>query len=239
MDGHGSNEVAEFVRDTFPVYLKESEAFKSKDYEKALTEACVKVDDFLRSPEGIPTLLKYTNAYSASKELPQKIRNNSLNEEVGCTACIVLITQDRIICANLGDSRCVLGYEEGEKIVAKPLSTDHKPNLPSEKQRIEKEGGFVEDNRVDGGLNLGRSLGDLKYKLNIKVGPGEQKVSCVPEIKTFQIDNHCKFLIVACDGIWDCKTSEHAVEFFTIPIKKRQYPITTIVGNLLDNIIAP
>ena len=87
------------------------------------------------------------------------------------------------------------------------MSIDHKPNLPEEKARIEKAGGFVEDNRVDGGLNLARSLGDLKYKKDPKAQIDEQKVSCVPEIKTHPIDDSCKFLIIACDGIWDCLTS--------------------------------
>lgn len=44
------------------------------------------------------------------------------------------------------------------------MSVDHKPELPSEMARIEKAGGFVEENRVKGILNLSRSLGDLEYK---------------------------------------------------------------------------
>ena len=57
---------------------------------------------------------------------------------------------------------------EGEKLVAKELSVDHKPNLPEEMERIKKAGGEVKQNRVDGGLNLGRSIGDLYYKLDPK-----------------------------------------------------------------------
>ena len=78
----------------------------------------------------------------------------------GCTACVAIITDTEIICANAGDSRCVLS-ETGKAI---ELSIDHKPDLSTEKARIEKAGGFVEDNRVKGVLNLSRSLGDLEYK---------------------------------------------------------------------------
>lgn len=54
MDGHGSNEVADFVKDKFGSYLKESEGYKEKDYGKALTNACIKMDEFLKSKEGNP-----------------------------------------------------------------------------------------------------------------------------------------------------------------------------------------
>ena len=44
------------------------------------------------------------------------------------------------------------------------MSIDHKPDMPFEKKRIEKAGGFVDEQRVKGVLNLSRSLGDLEYK---------------------------------------------------------------------------
>ena len=52
----------------------------------------------------------------------------------------------------------------GDKLSAIDMSVDHKPDNVEEKRRIEKAGGYVEDNRVKGVLNLSRSLGDLEYK---------------------------------------------------------------------------
>lgn len=71
-----------------------------------------------------------------------------------------MITETEVYCANAGDSRCVLS-NNGSAI---EMSIDHKPENYAEKLRIERAGGFVEDNRVKGILNLSRSLGDLEYK---------------------------------------------------------------------------
>ena len=75
----------------------------------------------------------------------------------------MLITAEHIFCANAGDSRAVLSRNHK----AIPLSFDHKPSNDTEKKRIEAAGGFVEEDRVNGSLNLSRSLGDFGYKNNI------------------------------------------------------------------------
>lgn len=80
---------------------------------------------------------------------------------IGCTANVILIDNyERLIIANAGDSRCVMC--RGGRAVA--LSEDHKPDNAEEKRRIEKAGSIIVEGRVDGNLNLSRSLGDLKYK---------------------------------------------------------------------------
>jgi serine/threonine protein phosphatase PrpC len=84
----------------------------------------------------------------------------------GCTACVALFTKDSIICANSGDSRCVLA----RGTTAVEMSQDHKPDNTEELRRIEAAGGFVEEGRVRGILSLSRALGDLEYKLNKKIG---------------------------------------------------------------------
>mgnify|MGYP000918837224 FL=1 len=79
----------------------------------------------------------------------------------GCTANCVMIMKDTIICANAGDSRAVVCNSEGQ---AENLSEDHKPDNKGEKDRIYKAGSTVSEGRVDGNLNLSRSIGDLKHK---------------------------------------------------------------------------
>ena len=69
----------------------------------------------------------------------------------------VLVTKDKIFCANAGDSRAVLS-RKGEAV---GLSEDHKPNVPEEEARINKANHFVSDDRVDGNLALSRAFGDF------------------------------------------------------------------------------
>lgn len=92
----------------------------------------------------------------------------------GCTAVTAIVTPKYIICANAGDSRCVMGTNGSTK----PLSDDHKPYNEGEKKRVEKAGGFVQWNRVDGDLAVSRALGDFTYKNRPDLPQKEQKVIC-------------------------------------------------------------
>ena len=116
---------------------------------------------------------------------------------------MVLITQSEIICANAGDSRTVL-CEDGQAV---DLSKDHKPVDIDEIVRVNKAGGFVEDNRINGTLAVSRAFGDFQFKRRDDLGPHEQEVSIIPDIKTFPITAKTEFLVLACDGIWDVRSS--------------------------------
>lgn len=135
--------------------------------------------------------------------------NDSVAKYCGCTATVVLINATHIYCANAGDSRSVLGRSSGAEMCF-PLSDDHKPDNPSEKARIEAAGGFVEENRVNGSLNLSRSLGDFDYKGG-DMAYTDMMVTCDPEVRTVARQATDQFIILACDGIWDCLTSEECV----------------------------
>lgn len=52
------------------------------------------------------------------------------------------------------------------------------------------------------------------YKVDPKYPVEEQKVIPVPEIRVQKITKETPFFVVACDGIWDCVTSQECIDFF-------------------------
>jgi protein phosphatase 1G len=81
--------------------------------------------------------------------------------------------------SNAGDSRAVLAKNG----VAIDLSIDHKPENPGERSRIVKAGSTITEGRVDGNLNLSRSLGDLKYKKAKHLKWHEHPITGYPDLK--------------------------------------------------------
>ena len=71
---------------------------------------------------------------------------------------------------------------------------------------------MVEDGRVDGIIAISRAIGDWEYKSQ-SLDAHKMAVSSYPEVKVYEIDQELEFLICACDGIWDCMTSQAAVDF--------------------------
>ncbi|KAF4674450.1 Protein phosphatase 1G [Perkinsus chesapeaki] len=106
----------------------------------------------------------------------------------GCTAVVcALILGDgssppQLICANTGDSRCILARRNK----AYALSDDHKPSQDTEMERIIAAGGQVEEcmgqYRVQGDLNLSRALGDHRYKHDTTLPPECQIISPMPDL---------------------------------------------------------
>lgn len=163
---------------------------------------------------------------------------NFNNDRSGATATSVLISQDKgfLICANAGDTRAVLSTDG----TAKPLSFDHKPTLPVESERIIAAGGFVDMGRVNGNLALSRAIGDFEYKSNKDLLPQEQQVTCSPDLIRHDINyQNDEFVIVACDGIWDCLSSQDCVELIHYGINQGTMTLTDIASRIIDVCCSP
>lgn len=146
------------------------------------------------------------------KKDPKEMSNSDMMlDSIGCTSNVVYVDKEKaqIFVANAGDSRCVLG-KAGK---AMEMSKDHKPECQEEIDRIEKAGSVITEGRVDGNLNLTRSLGDLKYKHRSHLSPEEQAITANPDTYSFPLTNDIDFILMGCDGIWEKNSNEDAVEW--------------------------
>lgn len=123
---------------------------------------------------------------SPSASTPSLLRNGRLicnlpdhPIHAGATAIVAVLVGHTLTVANAGDSRAVLC----RRGIAHALSLDHKPLDERELTRIRRAGGFVNQfGRVNGNLNLSRSIGDLKYKQVPHLSPSEQMITAEPDI---------------------------------------------------------
>jgi serine/threonine protein phosphatase PrpC len=151
-------------------------------------------------------------------------------DEMGSTAVTAYINETDICVAWLGDSRAVLC--KGGRAV--PLTSDHKPSVPGEMERITKAGGIVTRGRVNGSLAVSRSFGDFFYKTPPDVPPAEQMVSAAPETVSIARDEESdEFLILACDGVWDAITNQDAC-YLISELAAQKIPIEKICQKFLD-----
>lgn len=150
------------------------------------------------------------DAYNHTDTEFLKSENNG-NKDAGSTASTAILVGDRLIVANVGDSRAVIC--RGGNAIA--VSRDHKPDQTDERRRIEDAGGFVMWTgiwRVGGVLAVSRAFGDKLLK---------QYVVAEPEIKEEVVDGSLEFLILASDGLWDVVSNEEAVAMIK-PIKNSE-----------------
>ena len=233
-DGHGGCEVAKFVSNHFVKEFLNNQNYSRNDIKKALEENYNKMDKLMLEKEGSEELLF---EYKKSKEEAENIKENNKNAQIemlrqvidpkeqpdakismftGCTANVLVIHDKKLFFANAGDSRSIL-CKNGQ---AFPMSTDHKPSIPAELKRIERAEGWVSDGRILGNLNISRGIGDSEYKMNKKLKPEEQIISNFPDVKIENLSNDIDFVVIACDGIWDCKTNQEICDFFGDKFKK-------------------
>ncbi|XP_014662401.1 PREDICTED: integrin-linked kinase-associated serine/threonine phosphatase 2C-like [Priapulus caudatus] len=118
----------------------------------------------------------------------------------GTTAVCVLLINETLYIANLGDSKAVLCRNDKPL----PLTVDHNPTQYDERIRIQKAGGQVRDGRVLGILEVSRSIGDGPYK--------SSGVICIPDVKRCKLTDEDRFIIVACDGLWKAFSPEGAIK---------------------------
>jgi protein phosphatase 1G len=230
-DGHNGPEVALYASKHLPQIILNNKQYKEGNIELALQEVFLTFDESL--------LLKEVN--DELKNIRQTVIGDTISQTEkpgitsGSTALVILIKNDIIYVANVGDSRCVLS-RNGKAL---SLSYDHKPEDCQERRRIERCGGRVVQGRINCGLNLSRAFGDHQYKRNKNLPLREQMVIALPQIKVKQIKfKKDEFIVIACDGIWNCMSNQKVVDFIRKRIKAKQN-LSKICEDLNSHCLSP
>ena len=216
-DGHGyyGHEISEYIKENLPMDLNRIIKSQKLDLNK---------DDL--SKILIDTFIKENNSL---------LRNKQIDSDLSGSTCVSLIyTPQKLIIANVGDSRCVLGSQVKDEWKYVNLSRDHKPDIKEEADRILKKGGRIrqmidEDGNFAGplrvymkdkdmpGLAMTRSFGDYYASIAGTIA--------VPEIKEHILVPEDRFLVLASDGLFEFISSEEVGN-----IVKGYYEKDDIVG---------
>lgn len=161
------------------------------------------------------------------RKLPQWA---SGEDRSGTTAIVVMVSPEKIIWGNCGDSRGILCRNKKLEF----STQDHKPYNEAERARIEKAGGTVMMQRVNGSLAVSRALGDFDYKRSSDLKPTEQLVSPEPEITILEREpQHDEFLLLACDGIFDVMSNEEVIAYVSYHLELTD-DLSKICSDLID-----
>jgi len=178
-DGHGGDFVSKYLKENFASNLHKN----------------IKINYSLN----FRNILK-TSIESIDKEL-EKLKEA---ENCGSTGTIVVLDNNSVYCANVGDSKC---FYINKKNNAFQLTEDHNCSNQKEKEELKKKGIIIFQNRVFGSLSLTRTFGDTQLK--------KDGIECNPYIKKIFLDrDEVKYIIIASDGIWDAVNKEKLMEIY-------------------------
>ncbi|KAJ0263801.1 Protein phosphatase 2C 37 [Hirschfeldia incana] len=199
-DGHGCSHVAEKCRERLhEIVKKDVEAMSGAGEEDDVWKETM-AKSFQKMDREVSQRDSNGGASRSVKSSCRCELQSPQCDAVGSTAVVSLVTPEKIVVSNCGDSRAVL-CRNG---VAIPLSSDHKPDRPDELIRIQQAGGRViywDGARVLGVLAMSRAIGDNYLK---------PYVIPDPEVTVTDRTDDDECLILASDGLWDVVTNETA-----------------------------
>ena len=219
MDGHGANGhlVSRYLMKYINLFFKNNKKMNSSNSDEDSVYYRLKKGDYYI----LRKLFRH-----AERDLHKK---SEIDANFSGTTCVmVLQIGDRFICSNIGDSRAIM-VKTGNQVVL--LSIDQKPNDPEESKRILQNGGEISQYEEDGeksgpyriwkkgeiypGIAMSRSVGDFIAT----------ELGVIPEAKFIEekIDDDCKFIVVASDGVWEFLSNQRVAEI-VMPYYKNDDP---------------
>ncbi|KAG4929363.1 hypothetical protein AAZX31_17G028200 [Glycine max] len=225
-DGHGpwGHFVAKRVRKLVPAVLL-------CNWQENLAATSLDLDFKMEADKNIHGLDIWKQSYiktcaAVDQDLKQHTGIDSFLS--GSTALTIIKQGEYLTIANIGDCRAVLATTSDDGILTPhQLTTDFKPNLPQEAERITQSRGRVfcmEDepgvyrvwmpNGKTPGLAISRAFGDHCMK--------DFGLISVPDVTHRKITTRDQFVILATDGVWDVISNQEAVKIVSATSHKEK-----------------
>lgn len=143
----------------------------------------------------------------ALRQLDHNMRSSGLCNQSGTTACVARFAEGRLTVANLGDSRALLVCADASIVFR---TQDHNLRSHVEEHRLRTCNANVEFDRLNGELNVTRSLGDFHFKHGANDSAwAMSNVADVYECHPSAGD----FAVFATDGLWDVMTDQEVADY--------------------------
>lgn len=141
------------------------------------------------------------------EEFRRQVNQRRLSDS-GTTALAVAVLKSKMVLGHVGDCRAIL-CRSGRAL---NLTTDHRPDIPEERSRIEAAGGWIDcEGYLNGDLQVSRAIGDFHYA-DLKHDSGEGPLISAPEVREVKIDDKDEFLLLVSDGALQYQTPEAVVQ---------------------------
>ncbi|KAK7111479.1 TGF-beta-activated kinase 1 and MAP3K7-binding protein 1-like [Littorina saxatilis] len=230
-DGHNGSRVADFAAQRMPAELLLGQLQnKTTDAEinEALRQAFMAVENvYFESTDGLiaaktmaqdelPAGISSYEACSQYPEVYNKLQQLEQQLQGGTTATLVLIYNNKLYVANVGDSRALLVKTAQDGVLTvMQLSNDHTIDDTVEQERLASLGLDVEKLKTlktIGNSNCTRCIGDYHVKggyrdIDYLSGAYKEPVIADPFVEGgFPVDDSCAFLIIMSDGLYHSLT---------------------------------
>ena len=261
--GQGGPEVAKYICNNFPDKIISNNNFKEGNYQEALKETFIELDNSLITEKGKIELKKIQKEFNLNKneeinlinktcgngdylperELeqikcikdllnPRNLSDYNISFFSGCSGLVLIITNNKIFIANIGNFRCI-PIDINLEIITEKINKINTISNDKEKERINFSKNFKEKKIYEEFIEITRGFGFFEYKENKWLKPEDQAISIEPEIIEINYEQ-CKYLIIGSNGLFEQGDNEDMIFYDKCNKNLAEYFIEKI-NNYNDN----
>ena len=261
--GQGGPEVAKYICNNFPDKIISNNNFKEGNYQEALKETFIELDNSLNTEKGKIELKKIQKEFNLNKneeinlinktcgngdylperELeqikcikdllnPRNLSDYNISFFSGCSGLVLIITNNKIFIANIGNFRCI-PIDINLEIITEKINKINTISNDKEKERINFSKNFKEKKIYEEFIEITRGFGFFEYKENKWLKPEDQAISIEPEIIEINYEQ-CKYLIIGSNGLFEQGDNEDIIFYDKCNKNLAEYFIEKI-NNYNDN----